>query len=55
MFREIVKKYIEDLILLTKLKNIIGMKEKFAQNMEVTVSLLEFLLKTKGNFGGFFV
>ena len=55
VFRGIVKKYIEDFILLTKFKNIIGMKEKFAQNMEVTVSILEFLLKTKGTFGDFFV
>ena len=55
VFRGIVKKYIEDFILLTKFKNIIGMKEKFAQNMEVTVSFLEFLLKTKGTFGDFFV
>ena len=55
VFRGIVKKYIEDFILLTKFKNIIGMKENFAQNMEVTVSFLEFLLKTKGTFGDFFV
>ena len=31
------------------------MKEKFAQNMEVPVSLMEFLLQTQGSFGGFFL
>ena len=30
------------------------MKEKFAQNREVPVSLMEFLLQTQGSFGGFF-
>ena len=30
------------------------MKEKFAQNMEVPVSLMEFLLQTQGSFGEFF-
>ena len=54
LFRGIVKKYTADLILRTKFKKIIGMKEKFAQNMEVPVSLMEFLLQTQGSFGGFF-
>ena len=53
-FRGIVKKYTADLILLTKFKKIIGMKEIFAQIMEVQVSLIEFLLQTQGSFGGFF-
>ena len=53
-FREIVKNYAADLILRTKFKKIIGMKEKFAQNMEVPVSLMEFLLQTQGSFRGFF-
>ena len=58
-FRGIVKKYTTDLILLTKFKKIIGMKEKFAQNMEVPVelpvlSLMEFLLETQGSSCGFF-
>ena len=53
-FRGIVKKYTADLILLTKFKKIIGMKEIFAQIMEVQVSLTEFLLQTQGSFGGFF-
>ena len=34
LFRGIVNKYTADLILLTKLKKIIGMKEKFAQNID---------------------
>ena len=59
-FRGIVKKYTTDLILLTKFKKIIGMKEKFAQNMEVPVevpvlSLMEFLLEIQGSSCGFFV
>ena len=54
LFRGIVKNYTADLILRTKFKKIIGMKEKFAQNMEVPVSLMEFLLQTQGSFGGFF-
>ena len=37
LFRRIVKKYIADLILLTKFKKIIGMKEIFVQNIEVPV------------------
>ena len=37
--RGIVKKYTAYLMLLTKFKKIIAMKEKFAQNMEVQVSL----------------
>ena len=31
-----------------------GMKEKFAQNIEVKVSFMEFLLQTQESFGGFF-
>ena len=54
LFRGIVKNYTADLILRTKFKKIIGMKEKFAQNMEVPVSLMEFLLQTQGSFGKFF-
>ena len=42
-------------MLRTKFKKIIGMKEKLAQNMEVPVSLMEFLLQTQGSFDGFFV
>ena len=38
--RRIVKKYTADLILLTKFKRIIGMKERSAQNMEAPVSLI---------------
>ena len=55
LFRWAVKKHTADLILLTKFKKIIGMNEKFVQNMEKTVSLMEFLLQTQGSFGGFFV
>ena len=55
LFRWVVKKHTADLILLTKFKKIIGMKEKFVQNMEKPVSLMEFLLQTQGSFGGFFV
>ena len=29
------------------------MKKKFAQNIEVPVSLMEFLLQNQENFGGF--
>ena len=54
LFRGIVKKYPGDLILLTKFKKIIGMKEKFEQNIEVPVSLMEFLLQTQESFDGFF-
>ena len=54
LFRGIVKTFAADLILLTKCKKIIGMKEKFTQNMEVPVSLMECLLQTQGSFGGFF-
>ena len=54
LFRGIVKNYTADLILRTKFKKIIGMKEKFAQNMEVPVSLMEFLLQNQGSFGGSF-
>ena len=49
------KKYTADLILLTKFKKIIGMKEKHAQNMEVPVSLMEILLQTQGPFGVYFL
>ena len=31
------------------------MKEKFAQNTEVPVSVMESLLQTQGTFGGFFL
>ena len=54
LFRGIVKKYTADLILRTKFKKIIGIKEKFSQNLEVPVSLMEFLLQTQGSFGGYF-
>ena len=54
LFRRIVKKYTADLTLLTKFEKIIGMYEKFAQNMEVSVSLMKFLLQTQGTFGVFF-
>ena len=47
--RGIVKKYTADLILLTKFKKIIGMKEIFAQIMEVPVSLIGFLLQSQGS------
>ena len=53
-FRGIVKKYTADLILLIKFKRIIGVEEKFAQNMEVPVSLMEFFLQIQRSFGGFF-
>ena len=46
LFRGIVKNYTADLILLTKFKKIIGMKEKISQNMEVAVSLVEVLLQS---------
>ena len=55
LFRGIGKKYTADLMLRTKFKKIIGMKEKLAQNMEVPVSLMEFLLQTQGSFDAFFV
>ena len=54
LFRAIVKKYTAYLILLTKFEKIIGMKEKFVQNMEVPVSFTELLLQNQGSFGGFF-
>ena len=54
LFRGIVKKYTANLILLTKFKKIIGIKEKFVQNMEEQVSLLEFLLQTQGSFAWIF-
>ena len=46
LFTGVVKKYTTDLILLIIFKETIGMIEKFVQNMEVTVSLMEFLLQT---------
>ena len=55
LFRGIVKDYTADLMLRrTKFKKIITMNEKFAQNVVVPVSLMEFLLQTQGSFGGFF-
>ena len=45
LFRGIVKKYTADLTLLTK----------FVHNIEVPVSLMEFLLQTQGTFDGFFL
>ena len=47
LIRGVVREYTADLILLIKYKNIIGMKEKCAQNMEVPVSLMEFFLQTE--------
>ena len=55
LFRGIGKKYTGDLILLTKFKKIISMKEKFEQNIEVPVSLMEFLLQTQRALMDFFV
>ena len=55
LFRGIVKNYTADLRARTKFKKIIGMKEKFTQNMDVPVSLMEFLLQTQGSFGRFFL
>ena len=55
LFRGIVKNYTADLILRTKFKKITDLKENIAQNMEVPVSLMEFLLQTQGSFGGFFL
>ena len=54
LFRGIVKKYTAGLILLTKFKKIIGMKERFLKNMEVLVSIMEFLLQSPRELGGFF-
>ena len=45
-FRGIVKKYTLDLVLLTKFENIIGMKKKFAQYLEVPISLMGFFYLT---------
>ena len=53
--RGIVKKYTSGLILLTKFKKSIGMKENLAQNMKVPLLLIEFLLQIQGTFGGFFL
>lgn len=55
LFKGIGKKYTADLISLTKFKKIIGMWEKLPQNMEVKVSLMEFLLPTQWRFVGFFL
>ena len=54
LFRGIVKEYTGDLILLAKFKKISDMKEKFVQNIEVPVSLIEFILETQESFDGFF-
>ena len=54
LFRGIVKKYTNDLVLPTIFKKRIGMKEKFGGNMKLPVSLMEYLLQTQGSFGGFF-
>ena len=54
LLQGIVKKYTADLVLLTKFRKVVGMKEKFTQNMEAPVSLKKFLLQTQGTFGGFF-
>ena len=51
VFRVVLKKYTADLKLQTKFKKIIDTTEKFAQNIEVPVSLMEFLLKTQESFG----
>ena len=53
-FRVIVKKYTVYLVLLTKFKKIIGMKEKFMQNLELPVSVMEVLLQTQTSFDRFF-
>ena len=53
LFRGIRKKYTTDLILGTKFKKIIDMKKKFVQDMEVPVSLMQFLLQTQGRSGEF--
>ena len=54
LFRGKVKTYTADLISLTNFEKIICMQEKFAQNVEVPVSLMEFSLQTQGSCGGFF-
>ena len=54
LFRGKVKKYTADLISLTNFKKIICMQEKFAQNVEVPVSLMDFSLQTQGSCAGFF-
>ena len=55
VFRGILKKYFADRTLRSKFKKVSGMQEKFAQNVEVPVSLMEFLLQTQGIFGGVFL
>ena len=55
LFRGIVKKYIADLILLTKFKKIIGMKEKSSKNIKVPVLLMKILFQTQESFDGFFL
>ena len=54
LLQGIVKKYTADLVLLTKFRKVVGMKEKFTQNMEAPVSLKKFLPQTQGTFGGVF-
>ena len=54
LFKGIVKKYTADGTLLTKFKNVFCIQEKFAKNMELPVSLMEFLLQTQGTFAGVF-
>ena len=53
LFSGIVKRHTADLMLLTKLKKISGMKETFVQNMEVPVSLMDVLLQTQGRMDVF--
>ena len=55
LIKGIVKKSTTDVILQTRFKRIMAMKEIFAQIMEVSVSLLEYLLQTQGTFSGLFV
>ena len=50
-----IEEYTADLTLLIKFKKITGKKKKFAQNMEVPVSLMNFYSKPKGSLVGFFV
>ena len=55
LIKGIVKQATEDVILLTKLKRIIVIKKKLSQVMEVSVSLMKYLLQTQGTFGGVFI
>ena len=50
-----IEEYTADMTLLIKFKKITGKKKKFAQNMEVPVSLMNFYSKLKGSLVGFFV